>query len=235
MGFSLILMSFWGGILSTTTPCNLIAIPSFASYIISDSNSLRRGFFLTLAYSIGFCTIFTLIGVALLFIPGFILAQTWIQVIGGAIIVIFGFLMLFGIIKQKINNNEVEAPTKEDQKNSKDNLKKSIPTYFKSYILGLSLGTSGFSCVLPIFIPVLTTIVIEANIFYGILYIFFYSFGIILPYFILGVSLGKLNEVLILKLIKIGSKLQRVFGAVIIILGYLYMRTGLILLGVISP
>src|SRR6056297_246938 len=103
--------------------------------------------------------------------------------------------------------------------------------YWESFTLGLSFGTSGFSCVLPIFTPVLTSIIASENVLTGIPYLFLYSFGIIIPYIFLGMFVGKINEKFLGKMAKYQKILERLFSVVIFILGFFYLQKGMIIMG----
>lgn len=236
MNWSLILIAFWSGILSTLTPCNIIALPTYATQVFKESNNWKRGFYLSIYYGLGFCMVFTLIGTALLFIPGFIKNQVWLQVIGGSIIILFGILTLTSILSRK-------HPKKDEKKQNDDPNEFKLEdnkieefhnenAAWKFILIGMSFGTSGFSCVLPLFVPVISMIVLEGSAYIGIPYLFIYSFGIFFPYIPIGIGLGKLNEFVLLKIMKYQTHLNRILGLIMIIMGILYLKKGINMLGI---
>ena len=52
------LIALVGGLLSPFTPCSLVMIPSFISFVGIESTSMRRGFLLSMVYGLGFALVF---------------------------------------------------------------------------------------------------------------------------------------------------------------------------------
>ena len=98
-------IAFSGGLLTLLNPCNLVNLFTFLSFISSEGKSVRRGLFLSIVYGLGFSLIYAAIGIAVVFIPGFILKQTWLQVLGGVVIIIIGVLMVTGIFKRRVDRS----------------------------------------------------------------------------------------------------------------------------------
>ena len=232
---SIYFVAFSGGLLTFLNPCNLVNLFTFLSFIGSEGTSSRRGFFLSIVYGLGFSLIYAAIGLAMVFIDGFILKQTWLQVVGGIVIIIIGVLMATGIFRRGGNEPEddSEIPINEPSEEDYD-LESSLPTYTKSFVLGISLSTAGLGCVLPVLASVLTAIASSSDQLGGFLALFLYAFGMILPFIFIGLALGAINEYIILKLVKITAKLQIVFGAILILLGSYLVFNALVILGIIS-
>lgn len=197
---------------------------------------MKRGFFLSIAFGLGFSLTFSAIGIALIFVPGFILKQVWLQVVGGIIIMFIGVLIAIGVFKKRPKNPvNAEEPSKDTQNNNENfatPTEKSLPTYSRSFVLGVSLSTAGISCALPILTAVITAIATSADQIGGFLALFLYSLGMIFPFIFIGLGLGKINEYMVLKLVKITSKLQIIFGIILIILGFYLMYNALVILGI---
>jgi len=233
---SIYFIAFSGGLLSFLTPCNLINLLSFISYATAEGKSMKRGFFLSIVFGLGFSLTFSAIGLALIFVPGFILKQVWLQVVGGIIIMVIGVLMAIGVFKKRPKNLTNPEESSNDIQDNNENFaapsENSLPTYSRSFILGVSLSTAGIACALPILIAVITAIATSADQIGGFLALFLYAFGMIIPFVFIGLGLGKINEFLVLKLVKITSKLQIIFGIILIILGFYLMYTALVILGI---
>lgn len=239
MDLNLLWIALGSGLLSFSMPCNLIALPSFLIYLSLEGVSLKKAFIYVVIYGIGFTLVFTTIGIALLFVQGFILQQKWIQIVGGGIIMLIGVIFALGLF-----NKKVEAPSVENDQIS-DPLQQIAPplafydpklqakklSYSRCFFLGISLGTSGFSCVLPIFSPILVLIATSADITIGVLILICYCIGILVPYIILGLFIGKFNEKLLGKIIRFMPIIKRIFGVILIIMGFLYLRPALVMLG----
>ena len=228
-------IAFSGGLLSFLTPCNLINLLSFISYATTEGTSMKKGFFLSITFGFGFSLTFSAIGVALIFIPGFILKQIWLQIVGGVIIMFIGVLMCAGLFKKRPEAQISLGERPIDSQNKDENFtnipEKTLPTYSKSFVLGVSLSTAGISCALPILTAVITAIATSSDQVGGFFALFLYAFAMIIPFIFIGLGLGKINDYLVLKLVKITSKLQIIFGIVLIILGFFLTYNALVILG----
>ena len=229
MNLNLILIAFWGGILSTFTPCNIIALPTYATQILKDGKNIKITLMLSIFYGLGFTVIFTLIGIALLFVPGFIKNQVWLQIFGGGVISCMGlYLLLKELMQFKTNKNFNHYP--EDSQNKEEKVEDSETiesNLFRFFLTGVSFGTSGFSCVLPIFLPVLSMIIMEGTVLTSIPYLFLYSLGIFIPYIPLGLGLSKINDLFYVKMIKYQRWINILFSIIISTLGIIYLIKGL--------
>jgi cytochrome c-type biogenesis protein len=227
---SLIVISLWGGLLSSLTPCNILALPSFISYSINESTSPKKGFMLSVFYGLGYSLVFTLLGISILFIPGFIKNQIYLQIGGGVIVMVLGFYLF--LRPEKTSCKYVPRKPKEEFNEETEYEEPFGREYWESFTLGLSYGTSGFGCVVAIFTPVLASIIASQNSLNGMFYLLLYSIGMMIPYILIGLFIGKFNQSFFYKIIKYQKLLERIFGTIIIIMGLLYMREGLILMGV---
>jgi cytochrome c-type biogenesis protein len=235
MDFNNILLALGSGLFSFSMPCNLIALPSFLIYLSMEGVSMKKAFFYVLIYGLGFISVFTMIGIALLFIPGFLITQKYIQIVGGVIIMVIGVVFALGWFTKKIDTPQSSSPLESDNSLPLVNpeLQNKPLSYTRCFALGISLGTSGFSCVLPVFSPILVLIATSGNLSVGVLLLISYCVGILIPYIVLGLFIGKFNEKVLVKLIHIAPILRRVFGIILIVLGFLYIYPTLVILGVI--
>src|SRR3989344_4494646 len=101
-----IFIALIAGLISFISPCILPIIPGFMAYLSGVSNdgkiSRTKTFLNSLAFVLGFSTIFALLGVLLntLLSKSSYYVQIWLSRIGGVIIILFA-LHLLGLIKIK--------------------------------------------------------------------------------------------------------------------------------------
>ena len=91
----LFILALIGGITSFIAPCNVIVLPTFISYIGSQANDIKKGFLLSLFFSIGFCLTFGLISTLFIFIYGFIRYSFWLKWFSGITIIVLSFYVFF--------------------------------------------------------------------------------------------------------------------------------------------
>lgn len=255
MEWSIYLFALAGGLLSFFNPCSIVNIPSFISYVGVESTDARRGFFLSVAYGIGFALVFATIGIVLLVPAGLVFTirhQSWLQVGGGIIIIAMGFLLSTGILKQNAGQSDptespeaIDTATKdepgvtysdtdgESQGEDEPQSRKDLPSYSRSFILGVSLATSGLACAGPILASVITAIIASGDRVGGSIALFIYALGTILPFLGIGAMIGKMNALLLIRMVRVIGPLQKIFGLVMIILGFVLIVWGLQALGII--
>lgn len=234
---SLFLLAFGGGIVSFLTPCNIVALPSFISYIGSQVNTVKRSIIMSLIFSLGFCVMFAIISTAFIFITGFIRYTFWLMIFSGIAIVTLAFYVFFfkqflgspqtcnignfnspsnigdpKPIEQEVTNNIGESP-----RFSKKIMK--YQGYSGSFFLGFSVGFSWIGCITPIYFSIVIIVSNQADLGIGLLLFFIYALGIIIPFIIIGASIGKIKQRFLVKLIKFGSKLQKIFAVILLIIG----------------
>lgn len=243
MDISLLGIGFAGGFLSFLTPCSLLGLLSFISHVTAEGYDLKRGFIASLLYGLGYILVFSSIGIGLLFVPGFIIKQVWLRLVGGIVVIVMGFILATDLINRiRKNQGNIDgqatgragrALNDETEEASSPNAKSNEKIgYMRSFIIGISLGTSGIACVLPIFLGVIGIIVSTSDMLGGFFAFSFYALGMVVPIFAIGAMIGKVNEVIIIKLVKITAKIRLLFGILLVIFGFLYIREALLILGV---
>src|SRR3989344_1873839 len=106
-----IIASFIAGIVSFLSPCVLPLIPAFLAYLsgtsVGQKGARLKVFLNSVAYVIGFTSVFALLGVLLnsVLANSAYSVQLWLSRIGGAIIIFFG-LYLIGLIKLEFLQRE---------------------------------------------------------------------------------------------------------------------------------
>src|SRR3989338_6537263 len=138
-----IIAAFIAGIISFLSPCVLPLIPGFLAYLsgtsIGDASKSARPkmFFNSIAFVLGFSTVFALLGVLLntLLDAASYTIQLWLSRIGGIIIILFG-LYLLGLIKIRFLEKEHKLRVK----------KKFSITYVTSFVFGAAFAVGWSPC-----------------------------------------------------------------------------------------
>ncbi len=225
----LFLLALGGGIISFIAPCNIAVLPSFISYIGSQANTVKKSTLMSLFFSLGFCFMFTIISTLFIFIIGFIRYTFWLKLFSGMIIIFLSIYVFF--YKQFSSSTSVsslylEATDKErnhiqelKEESTLDSSRKGYKGYSGSFSLGFSLGYSWVGCVTPIYLSVVIIISNQADLLLGIIVFLVYGLGIMIPFIIIGALIGLVKMRFLVKLIKTGSKIQKIFALILFYIG----------------
>ncbi len=225
----LFLLALGGGVVSFIAPCNIAVLPSFISYIGGQVNTVKKSIVMSLFFSLGFCLMFTLISTLFIFISGFIRYTFWLKLFSGIIIIILSIYLFFykqiSTSKNKSNISLEEIGEEENQSQDlngdsiPDNSRKNYEGYSGSFFLGFSLGYSWVGCVTPIYLSVAIIISNQAEFLLGIIIFLVYGLGIMIPFILIGALIGLVKMRFLVKLIKIGTKIQKVFALILLYIG----------------
>lgn len=232
------LVAFIGGIVAFLSPCNIAMFPTFTSYIQSQVNTTRKSIMMSFCYSLGFVFVFTIVAGLFLIISGFIRFIFWLKLISGIIVIC---LAIYVFIPKK-NTMQIESSQQVDKhdedlatldKDLEDvlniegiNVSESETNGFKyqgyrgSFLLGLSMGSGWIACITPIYLAIVTIAMNVKDFVIGMFLFLLFAIGIIIPYLIMGALMGKINDRFIVKLVKIGSKIQKIFSIILILIGF---------------
>jgi len=218
----LFFISIGGGILSFLAPCNIGTLPTFIAYIQGQTNTSKKAIFMSLAFSIGFIAVFTIIASLFIVISGFIQYIFWIKMISGIVIMLMAFYLFFSKFSKKDLQNY--KPTQIEEKNLKNiygikHEKKEHQGILGAIILGFSMGSPWIACITPIYLSIVTIAMNQETFILGFLLFSFYALGLMIPYILIGAALGIINQRVIVKFIKISSWLQIIFALILIWIG----------------
>lgn len=231
---SLFFLAIIGGLVSFLTPCSIATLPSFISYVIGQADSKKRALILSLLFSLGFILIFSIVAILFILISGFIQYTFWLKFISGIIIIALSVYLFFAkqvtrteqVYKRPDRlediERELERGESEDIKNDIEEEDDSLLKYtglFGAFMLGLSLGSSWIGCVTPIYLSIVLIATNQGEIVAAFILFLLYSLGIMIPYLIIGMLMKTVNNFLYVKLIKFGSKLQKIFAVVLLYIG----------------
>lgn len=209
-------LAFLAGVLSFVSPCMLPLYPSYLSYITGVSVEQiqqggagiwrqRQAMLHTLSFTLGFSVIFFALGLSASLIGQlFLQYQTWLQIIGGAVIILMGLLMM-GLF----NNSWLMQERRFQLRNRPIG-------YIGSMLIGVAFAAGWTPCIGPILTAVL--MLGATNPSQGVWMIAVYVLGFVLPFFLMSFFLGKLKV-----LLRHTQALMRIGGAMMILVGILLM------------
>ncbi len=218
-----------GGILSFIAPCNIAVLPSFISYVGSQSKTAKKSALLSLFFSLGFIFMFTVISTLIIIISGFIRYTFWLKLFSGIVLILLSIYLFFykqvssSTPKSNLSLEEIdnEGNHAQDLKGGStiDKSKRNYEGYSGSFFLGFSLAYSWLPCVTPIYMSVVIIISNQADFLLGIILFLVYGLGIMIPFILIGVLIGVIKMRFLVKLMKIGSKIQKIFALILFYIG----------------
>ena len=178
------LLAFGAGLISFLSPCVLPLIPGYISYISGSSiNELIEKKNINLIpiilFTVGFSIVFIIFGAASTFL-GKIFLQNSIElrIAAGLVIILFS-LHIIGIINLKFLNFEKRIETKTNN------------NFYSPILIGMAFAFGWTPCIGPILGSILVLAATEENLTKGILLLFFYSFGLAIPFILSGYLIQK--------------------------------------------
>ena len=177
------------GLLSFFSPCVLPLIPAYFTFITGFSlEELTAGcnakirtkvFLSTLAYVLGFSSVFILMGASASFLGNLISHyRELIRIIGGIIIIILG-IHLTGIIHIKGLDYEKRIE-----------LKKRPLHIFGTFIIGMAFGAGWTPCIGPLLGSILIVSSNQETVWKGIVLLEIYSAGLAAPFIIISIFIN---------------------------------------------
>lgn len=221
-------VSFGAGILSFLSPCILPLIPAYISFVTglsldelgeSDSTlskNLRRVFWQTVLFVLGFSFIFVALGASATYLGNFLFAnRKLIKIIGGSIIILLG-LHITGVFHIKYLEYE-----------KKIHLKSKPANLLGSFVIGIVFAIGWTPCIGPLLAGILTLAATKKTLSQGILLLSSYSLGLAIPFLLTSLFIGLFLSLFSkikrhLKLISIVS------GGLLIIVGIWIIISGLL-------
>lgn len=217
-----ILAAFTAGLLSFLSPCVLPIIPSYLSFISGVSleemrnprveGAVRRKVVLnSLAFIVGFSSIFVSFGASASFLGSFFLSyRSLIRTLGGIFIVLVG-IYLMGFFKIFLLDRYLQFHLKDKPRG-----------YLGSVLVGMTFGAAWIPCVGPILGAILALAATSSEIGRGVFYLATYAAGLAIPFFLSAVAVNSFFE--------FSQKFRRYVQAVHVAAGILLIVVGILLI-----
>jgi cytochrome c-type biogenesis protein len=196
------------GVLSVFSPCGYALLPGYVSYYLGSRLSLVRALSGGLACTLGLVTVFTVVG-GLSSSLGTVLTRLvpQLNLLAGLVLIVMGAATLMQM--------RVPFLTVPSGLSRRTGL-----TGF--YFFGLVYGLAGVGCSAPIFISVVV-FAASRGLASGVLTFVAYALGMGVPLMLTSVLVAQANEVLLRRISEATPRLQRVSGAMLVLVGlYLF-------------
>lgn len=186
-----IIISFVAGVLTFLSPCVLPLFPSYITYItgrsfedikvLGSSSNIRKVTALhSLFFILGFSIVFMLLGITFAYLGSFFgIRKSWLEKIGGLLIILFG-LHISGVLKLGFLNREKVL-----------NFNRKRVGYFGSLLVGMAFSVGWTPCVGPILSSILIYASTLDSLPRAIVLLCFYSMGLGIPFFVASLAVNQ--------------------------------------------
>lgn len=186
-----IIIAFAAGLLSFLSPCVLPLVPGYLSLISgvsvehlkgeygSRQRALRAVIFNSIAFNIGLSLIFVALGAAAGWVGSAILTNSWVRIIGGIVIILFG-LQLIGVLKIGVLYR--------DTRNFSDDKPRGP---LGAFTLGLAFAAGWTPCIGPILGGIIGLAATSGEWERGLILSAFYAAGLAVPFLLTGLLLNQ--------------------------------------------
>ena len=189
MGNIGIIAAFFGGFISFISPCVLPLVPAYITFVSgvsidelrNDSGKKRQKkvLFLSLAFVLGFSTIFIMLGAALAGLFSAFFKQPLFYRTAGLILVFFG-LHLAGVIPVKFLNYE-----------KRFNINPKEVGVGGAFLIGLSFALGWSPCIGPVLAGILAIAGVHGGAAEGMILLSAYSLGLGIPFILTALATDK--------------------------------------------
>ncbi|SFJ16365.1 cytochrome c-type biogenesis protein [Phyllobacterium sp. CL33Tsu] len=217
------------GALSFLSPCVLPLVPPYLCYMAgvtvedfrSDSpqariSPVRQALLMSsLAFVLGFTTVFVLLGAGASTIGGFLrMWQQEIAIAAGIIIILMG-LNFLGVFKLAFLSREARFQTQGKPANP-----------LSAYVMGLAFAFGWTPCIGPVLGPILALAGARDTVADGAILLAVYSLGLGIPFIVAALFSGLFMKFLGRFRMHLG-KVEKVMGGLLVVTGILFLTGGL--------
>jgi cytochrome c-type biogenesis protein len=175
-------IAFGAGILSFLSPCVLPLVPAFLVDMAGEAalagTQRARTLVHALAFVLGFTAVFTLLWIGVALVGSFAGEMvSWLQKIGGLLLVVLGMQML-GLIRIPFLARELDL-----------RLEGSTTGLPRSFLIGVAFGVGFTPCVGP-YLGAILTLLLNEDLGSGAVLLVAYALGLGVPFLLLAGGLG---------------------------------------------
>jgi cytochrome c-type biogenesis protein len=183
-------IAFLAGVVSFLSPCVLPLIPGYVSMLSGESieelravtgvGVVRRIFSNSVAFVIGFSTVFIALGASATWVGNFLATRRRIfEIVAGIIIIVFG-LHLTGLVKIPFLYRDKRIETGAPKRG-----------LVGSFILGFAFAFGWTPCIGPILTGILAIAATRDTVYAGMFLLAVYSAGLAIPFLLTGLGLSQ--------------------------------------------
>ncbi len=187
-------IAFVAGVVSFLSPCVLPLVPGYVSMLSgasieqlksgADAALLQRILRNSLAFIVGFSTVFVILGASASAVGTFLrLHRTEFNIVAGIVIVVFG-LHLTGLIKIPFLYREAKLNTGAPRRGLGG-----------AFVLGFAFAFGWTPCIGPILTAILALAAERETLFQGMFLLAVYSAGLAIPFLLTSLGLGQFLKV----------------------------------------
>jgi len=209
--------AFLAGLISFLSPCVLPLAPGYLSYVAGQSvesagdegaRSRAHMLVITMAFVLGFSTIFVSLGAGAGVIGGLLRAHQYTtNLIGGAVIIVFG-LLIAGIVRPQWLQRDFRVDP---------GIRGGHPV--GAFLLGMAFALGWTPCIGPVLGAILT---VSATSGHGVPLLSAYAAGLAVPFLLLALFTTAAVQRL-RRLREVGRRLQMVAGGIMVVIGAMIM------------
>lgn len=191
-------LAFLAGMASFLSPCVFSLVPVYVSYLSGRSLAVTtpggqafeanrwETFTHGLAFVIGFSLVFISLGLAASTLGALLYPlRTWIPIVGGIIVVIFGIHMT-GLVRIPFLEYDLRPRSRTDRSRS----------YFSSALMGIFFSFGWSPCVGPVLGAILTLAMNGGSLSQGTALLSAYSAGLAIPFLFAALGIGWVTRIL---------------------------------------
>jgi len=233
---ALIIPSFFAGLLTFLAPCTLPLVPAYLTFIggtstkkldgsgeneEKTSSQRSRVFFNGLFFVLGFSFVFIILGLFAGALGGFLdSGRIWFSRIGGALIILFGLLMLDIISIPQLSSEKKFGINANSKRRG---------TYGFSFLVGAIFGSGWTPCIGPILGSILIIAGSSATAGSGAILLGVFSLGLAIPFLLIALGVGRAQNLIDKYADKLGF-ITKIGGVLLIGLGILLLTDQMSLL-----
>ncbi len=207
------LLAFLAGVLTSVSPCSLSVLPLIIGYVGGSDVKGVRAFGISLTFAFGTAITLTLLG-TLAALAGSVLfgIGSWWYLLAGVLMVLMALQIW-----------EVYTFIQPAAFLSKSKVK----GYGGALLAGMLGGLFASSCATPVLMALLTVVISQDNLLWGVLLLFCYALGNGLLIVIMGTSLGAIQQMKKTKTYAAFTRISRiVMGFIVLLLGLWFFYMG---------
>lgn len=201
------MLAFAAGLLTSVSPCSLSMLPLVIGYVGGGATTGRKAFGLSATFALGTAITLTCLGVAAA-LAGHMLAGAgnWWYFIAGVLMILMALqtweIYTFVPVSVLLGKSKARG-------------------YFGALTAGLLGGLFASSCATPVLMALLTVVVTQDNLLWGVFLLFCYAVGNGLLIVVMGTSLGTVQQLKKSSRYATFSRISRIImGTIVLLLGF---------------
>lgn len=199
------IITFLEGIISFISPCMLPMLPIYISYFAGSAEERKNPLPRAISFVLGFTLVFSTLGLFAGSLGSlFTEYQSWVNVICGIIIIIFGFNFL-GVLHIPMLHG------------AHTNIK--VRGLFSAFLFGIVFSITHTPCVGVFLGSAITAAAASGGVISGVLLLISYSFGMGIPFLVAAVLIDKLTGLF--------NSIKKNYSAINTVCGFFLVAVGI--------